>query len=76
MVRSAWILNETWHLEDWRETLHMSWRASTREVRKAQRDFQRALKAERQRRVKTAGTSIEGLLEADSVKEAWDHLVR
>ena len=47
---------------------------SARVVRKARREFQRALQEDRRKMVQSAGTKIEGLLEAGRVKEAWDHL--
>ena len=49
---------------------------STREVRKARRDFQHMLQAYRQRRVQALGAKIEYLLETSMVEEAGDHLVR
>ena len=70
-VRSPWISKETWRLEDWRAALLWAGQESTREVQKAQRDFQRALQGDRRRRVQSAGSKIEGLLEAGRVKEAW-----
>ena len=48
----------------------MTGRASKREVRKVRHDFQCALQYDRQRRVKEAGSKIEGLLEAGRVNEA------
>ena len=51
-------------------------RASTREVSKARRDFQRGIQEDIRQRVKAAGLTIEGLMAAGRVKEAWDHLAR
>ena len=42
----------------------------------ARHDFQRALQQDRRRRVQAEGSTIEGLMAAGRVKEAWDHLVR
>ena len=75
-VRSPWISKETWRLEDWRAALLRAGQESTREVQKARRDFQRALQGDRRQRVQSAGSKIEGLLEAGRVKEAWDHIAR
>ena len=61
---------------DWRAALQRSGRAITREVHKVRRNFQRALQEERRQRVQAVGSNIEGLLEADRVKVAWDHLTR
>ena len=47
-----------------------------REVRKVRRDYQCALQEDRRKRVKAAGSNIEGLLAAGRFKEAWDHLTR
>ena len=75
-VRAEWISKETRQMSDWREALQREGRAITREVHKVRRNFQRALQEERRRRVQAVGSNIEGLLEADRVKVAWDHLTR
>ena len=73
--REAWISKGTWQTEDRKAGLQRAGIAITRDVRKARRDFQRALLADRRRRVQVMGTSIVGLLESGRVKEAWEHLV-
>ena len=75
-MRAKWISKETWQLADHRAALHWAGIISTREVCKARPNFQCALQADRPRRVKAMGASIEGLLEAVRLKEAWGHLVR
>ena len=63
-------------MADQRRELLWSGRSSTREVRKARRNFQHVLQEDRRRRVKLTRGNIEGLLEAGRGKEAWDHLSR
>ena len=75
-LRNSWISKETCRLADWRAVLQREGWASTREVCKARRNFQRALHEHRRRRVQAAGSNIEGLLATDRVKEAWDHLMQ
>ena len=75
-VRDPWISKETWRLENWRAALIRTGRASTREVHKAQHDFQRKLQEDRRRRVQAAGYTIEGLMAAGRIKETWDQLTR
>ena len=75
-VRSPWISKETWRLEDWREALLWTGRARTREVCKELCKFQRALQEDRLRRVHVTGSTIEVLMAADRIKEAWYPLVR
>ena len=72
----AWISKETWKLADQRAALNRTGQESTREVCKARRDFQHRLQKDRQKRVQTAGSHIEGFLEAGRVKEEWEHLTR
>ena len=50
-------------------------RASSREVCKARRSFQRELQEDRRQRVQAEGSDIEGLMANVRVKEVWDHLV-
>ena len=75
-VRAPCISKETWRLADWRARLLRAGQASTREVCKAQRNFQRVLQEDRRQRVRAAGLNIEGLMVAGRVKEAWDQLER
>ena len=65
-ARLEWISKETCHLADRRSALQRAGRASTREVCKAQSDFQRALQEDR---VQAVGSNIEGFLETCRVKE-------
>ena len=70
-VRAEWIYKETWQLEYCRSAPQRAGRASTREVRKARRDFQHTLQEDRRQRVQAAGSNIEIFLEDVRVKEAW-----
>ena len=63
-------------MADWRTALQRVGRSSTRKVQKERRDFQRALQADRRRRLQAAGTNIEELLVAGRFKEAWNHLTQ
>ena len=61
-------------MEDWRTAIQREGKARTREVRKARRDFQRTIQADRQQREQASGAKIEELLESVRVKEDWDYL--
>ena len=61
-------------MEDWKDMLRRAGWEIMREVCKARCNFQGALQEDRRRRVQSAGSKMEGFLEAGRVKEAWDRL--
>ena len=75
-VKASWISQATWQLLYWRTAFQRAGRASTREVRKARRNFQRMLQADRHQRVQAAGANVEELLEAGRFKESRYHLAQ
>ena len=71
---ASWISQETWQLAGRRAALHWSQRVSAREVRQAQKEFQRSLRCNRQKQVKEVGEAIEYILVADQKQEAWKRI--
>ena len=73
-MRSPWISKEKCRLADRRAVFIWTGRASTREICKARRDFQRTFEEDRHQGVQAAGETIKGWIAAGIVKEAWDNL--
>ena len=67
---------DTWWLADRGVSLYRAVKARYIEVRRATRDFQRALQAEQRRRVNNVVEEVEALMKEGQTREAWGSISR